>query len=162
MTQTDRRLYLIAELLKENPEYKNISIPKDEEEQKTNLSTSLRLENFIVGSTSNLAYNVCLTTLEDKPIYNPILLFGGSGLGKTHLAQAIGNKIIELNPEKKVKYLTAEEFINEYLLSIRKGGLSIFKNNIDSAENFRQKYRNLDLIIILMRQLKKCLLRILL
>jgi len=139
------------EIIAENSFYEIIETKKekeDEEEQKTNLSTSLRLENFIVGSTSNLAYNVCLTTLEDKPIYNPILLFGGSGLGKTHLAQAIGNKIIELNPEKKVKYLTAEEFNNEYLLSIRKGGLSIFKNNIDSAENFRQKYRNLDLIII--------------
>lgn len=120
----------------------------ENEEDETNLNSSLRLKNYIVGQNNEYPYAVCTTSLNEKPMYNPILIFGGSGLGKTHLAQGVGNEILERFPNKKVKYLTAEEFNNEYLLSIRKGGLNSFKNNIDSAENFRQKYRNLDLIII--------------
>ncbi|WP_068268416.1 chromosomal replication initiator protein DnaA [Caviibacter abscessus] len=134
----DNNMY---EVVKENDK-------NETESEETNLTASLRLENFVVGPSSNYSYNVCLTALNDKPLYNPILIFGGSGLGKTHLAQGVGNEILEKFPHKKVKYLTAEEFNNEYLLSIRKGGFNNFKNNIDSAENFRQKYRNLDLIII--------------
>lgn len=118
--------------------------------EKTGLIPKFTFDSFVVGQNSEYPYQCCMATIESlkekrTPPYNPLLIYGDSGLGKTHLAQAVGNLLIEKDYRKKVKYLTAEEFNNEYLYAIRKGNL---KNNIDSAETFRQKYRNLDLIII--------------
>lgn len=123
---------------------------KEDEEEHTGLSSKFTFESFVVGPNSEYPYQCCMATIEAllegrTPPYNPLLIYGDSGLGKTHLAQAAGNMLLEKNHKKKARYLTAEEFNNEYLYAIRKGSL---KNNIDTAENFRQKYRNLDLIII--------------
>lgn len=120
------------------------------EEDDTKLSNKYTFDSFVVGPNSEYPYQCCMATIEAilenrTPPYNPLLIYGDSGLGKTHLAQAAGNMLLEKDIRKKAKYLTAEEFNNEYLYAIRKGNL---KNNIDTAENFRQKYRNLDLIII--------------
>lgn len=120
------------------------------EEDDTMLSNKYTFDSFVVGPNSEYPYQCCMATIEAilenrTPPYNPLLIYGDSGLGKTHLAQAAGNLLLEKDIRKKAKYLTAEEFNNEYLYAIRKGNL---KNNIDTAENFRQKYRNLDLIII--------------
>lgn len=121
-----------------------------EEVLETGLSSKFTFDSFVVGQNSEYPYQCCMATIEallDKrtPPYNPLLIYGDSGLGKTHLAQAAGNELIKKDFNKKVRYLTAEEFNNEYLCAIRKGNL---KNNIDTAENFRQKYRSLDMIII--------------
>ena len=81
---------------------------------KTGLNVRNRLDNFIVGDNSRMAYNACLAVLENEaPVYNPLFIYGGSGLGKTHLMQAVGNAILERNPEKRVLYTTTEEFSNE-------------------------------------------------
>lgn len=116
----------------------------------TGIPEDVKLKNFVVGENSRFTVNYCEGAISrilsnQKPICNPILIFGPSGVGKTHLVQAIGNEILTQNKNKKVKYLTAEDFSNAYLSAIRKGGL---RNNIENTENFRYLYRNLDLIII--------------
>lgn len=138
-----------TDLLKMEVSEKSVEKEEDDEEQ-TGLSQRFTFESFVVGPNSEYPYQCCMATIEAllegrTPPYNPLLIYGDSGLGKTHLAQAAGNMLLEKNHKKKARYLTAEEFNNEYLYAIRKGSL---KNNIDTAENFRQKYRNLDLIII--------------
>ena len=78
--------------------------------------------------------------ISDNPgkVYNPLLIYGGVGLGKTHLMQAIANNMLEHNPAARIKYVTSENFINDYVNSI--------KNN--SQEQFRQEYRNLDALLV--------------
>ena len=70
--------------------------------------------------------------------YNPLFIYGGVGLGKTHLMQAIGNKIIQDNPSAKILYVTSEKFINELVNSIKDAN---YKNEL-----FRNKYRNIDVL----------------
>lgn len=116
----------------------------------TGIPDEVRFKNFVVGDNSKYAVAACEDALNkilnnEKPSYNPILIYGVSGVGKTHLVQAIGNEIIKSDSSKKVKYLTAEDFNNAYLSAIRKGGL---RNTVETAENFRNIYRNLNLIII--------------
>ena len=88
----------------------------------TGLNEKNRLENFVVGENSKLAFNACLAVVENEmPVYNPLLIYGGSGLGKTHLIQAVGNAIVEKYPYKKVFYSTSEEFSNTFFQMLKKG-----------------------------------------
>lgn len=106
---------------------------------KTGLNIRNRLDNFIVGDNSRMAYNACLAVLENEtPVYNPLFIYGGSGLGKTHLMQAVGNAILERNPEKRVLYTTTEEFSNEFIAAIKEGRI----------KNFRDTFRNLDVLLL--------------
>ncbi len=119
----------------------------------TGLISEFSMERFLMGSNTEFAYNMCNLIIKNivnnKPNdYTPLLLFGNSGLGKTHLGQAIGNEVLKKCPNKKIKYLTAEDFNNEYLEAIKRGIFKNTKDNISRSGNFRQKYRNLDLIII--------------
>ena len=101
-----------------------------------------RLENFIAGDTNKFAHTACLTVAEtkitDKKKYNPLFVYGGVGLGKTHLLQAIYNKIIHNQPEAKIVYVTGERFLTEIVDAIKKRNL----------ENFRKKYRRVDVFIL--------------
>ena len=104
------------------------------------LQEEYTFDTFIPGDNSNFAYNASIAVAK-KPgkQYNPILLYGGSGLGKTHLMQAIGNYIYNNGGEKlKICYVSAETFTNEFTVSIKEGKTNAFKN----------KYRNLDVLLL--------------
>lgn len=103
-----------------------------------NLNPRYTFDNFIVGSSNDLAYNVSQAVAANPGVkYNPIFLYGGVGLGKTHLMQAIGNEIIKNTPESRVLYISIETFVNEFLDYIR------FKK-----KGFSDKYRNIDVLIV--------------
>lgn len=103
------------------------------------LNSKYTFESFVVGSNNNLAYVASLAVAErPAKTYNPLFLYGGSGLGKTHLMQAIGNYYREMYPKKKVLYTTSEKFTYELVTAIRE------KTN----QAFRNKYRKVDLLLI--------------
>lgn len=105
------------------------------------LNPRYTFENFIVGNNNTLAYVAALAVAEtDSPsqAYNPLFLYGGSGLGKTHMLQAIGNYYLENHPKKRVLYTTSEKFTYELVTAIRD------KTN----QAFRNKYRKVDLLLI--------------
>lgn len=107
--------------------------------EQTPLNPEYTFDNFIQGQCNVMAYASAYAASEDPGgIYNPLLIYGGVGLGKTHLMQAIANNMLMHNPNAKIKYVTSENFINDYVNSI--------KNN--SQEEFRQEYRNLDALLV--------------
>jgi len=102
------------------------------------LNPRYTFEGFIVGGSNDLAYTASQAVAANPGTkYNPLFLYGGVGLGKTHLVQAIGNEILQKSPEKRVLYISAETFIKEFLESIR------FKK-----KGFSDKYRNVDVLIV--------------
>jgi len=102
------------------------------------LNPRYTFDNFIVGSSNDLAYTASRAVAENPGVkYNPIYLYGGVGLGKTHLMQAIGNEIIKKDPKARVLYVTTETFVNDFLDHIR------FKK-----KGFSDKYRNVDVLIV--------------
>ncbi len=117
----------------------NIQPSFQEVNQETGLNPRYRLDNFIVSSFNELAFAAANAIIEHPGTrYNPFFLYGGVGLGKTHLIQAIGNEIIKLYPNKKVIYTSSERFTNEVVSAIR------FKN----TQEFREKFRTIDVLII--------------
>jgi len=105
----------------------------------TNLNARYTFANFIVGSANRLAHAASLSVAE-RPghAYNPLFLYGGVGLGKTHLMHAIGNAVIGRFPRKRVVYLTSEKFTNEFITSIQQGRI----------DDFRNRYRRIDLLLV--------------
>lgn len=102
------------------------------------LNPRYTFDNFIVGSSNDLAYTACQAVAQfPGNKYNPLFLYGGVGLGKTHLMQAVGNEIVKNRPEARVLYITTETFVKEFLEYIR------FKKSA-----FSDKYRNVDVLII--------------
>ena len=108
------------------------------------LNPRYNFDNFIIGSNNNYAHAVALAVAETPAkVYNPLFIYGGSGLGKTHLMHAIGHYILQHNPEMKVLYVSSEMFTNELLQAIRD------PNNSNSRLNsFKQKYRTVDVLLI--------------
>lgn len=92
------------------------------------INAKFTFDNYIIGSNNELA-SAAGQRVAEKPgkIYNPLFIYGGVGLGKTHLIQAIGNKIKELHPKMKTRYITSEEFLNDYTASIRTKNMSAFQ-----------------------------------
>jgi chromosomal replication initiator protein len=105
----------------------------------TNLNPRYTFANFIVGSANRLAHAASLSVAE-RPghAYNPLFLYGGVGLGKTHLMHAVGNAVIARFPRKRVVYATSEKFTNEFITSIQQGKI----------DDFRARYRRIDLLLI--------------
>ena len=105
----------------------------------TFLNPRYTFANFIVGSANRLAHAASLSVAE-RPghAYNPLFLYGGVGLGKTHLMHAIGNQVIAKFPRKRVVYATSEKFTNEFITSIQQGKI----------DEFRARYRRIDLLLI--------------
>ncbi len=103
------------------------------------LNTKYTFEEFVMGNNSQMAYAACLAVSE-KPalVYNPLFIYGGVGLGKTHLMQAIGHFVLQRQNNLKVHYSSAETFMNELISSIREG----------KSHKFREKYRNVDILLI--------------
>ncbi|MFC3927994.1 chromosomal replication initiator protein DnaA [Streptococcus caprae] len=105
----------------------------------SNLNQKYRFDNFVQGDGNKWAFSAALA-IADSPgtVYNPFFIWGGPGLGKTHLLNAIGNSILENNPNSRIVYLSAEDFINEFVTSIR----------LQKMEELKEKFRNLDVLLI--------------
>lgn len=104
-----------------------------------NLNPNYTFDTFVIGTNNNLAHAASLAVAETPgQIYNPLFIYGGAGLGKTHLMQAIAHFIIASDPSKKVLYVTSETFTNELIESVKTN-----KNT-----EFRNKYRNIDILLI--------------
>jgi chromosomal replication initiator protein len=85
------------------------------------LNPKFRLSNYVVGSNNDLAVSAAQAVIENPGLrYNPYFIYGGPGLGKTHLIQAIGNEILERNPDMRVLYVTIEQFYHEFVEAMRK------------------------------------------
>ncbi len=115
---------------------------KKEEEHHTELNPKYTFETFVIGSNNRFAHAASVAVAESPGReYNPLFLYGGVGLGKTHLMHAVAHYILQKNPTKKVLYVTSEVFTNELIDSIRNG-------NTTSMTKFREKYRNIDVLLI--------------
>lgn len=109
--------------------------------QQFNLNPNYTFDTFVVGDNNNLAHAAALAVAETPGrVYNPLFIYGGVGLGKTHLMQAIAHFIINNNPELKVLYVTSETFTNELIESL--------KNQRNTNSEFREKYRTIDVLLI--------------
>lgn len=120
--------------------------PKSDNSNSNNLSLNLNpnytFDTFVVGNNNRFAHSASLAVAESPgEAYNPLYIYGGPGLGKTHLMHSIGHFILNQNPDAKVIYVTSEEFTNEVIESIRNG-------NASSMTKFRDKYRKVDVLMI--------------
>ncbi len=107
------------------------------------LNPRYTFDTFVVGTNNNLAHAASLAVAESPAeVYNPLFIYGGVGLGKTHLMHSIAHFILDHNPNSKVLYVTSETFTNELIDSIRN------RNENSSTAEFRQKYRNIDVLLI--------------
>jgi chromosomal replication initiator protein len=112
---------------------------------KAGLSARFTFDNYLMGKNNQLAYAIALAVAENPgKVYNPFFLYSGVGLGKTHLIQAIGNKIIQDKPDLKVVYCTGENFTNELIEVLQKGK----RNGKYTANEFRDKFRKADVLLI--------------
>lgn len=112
---------------------------KQKSEFESNLNPKYVFSTFVVGNSNRLAHAAALAVAESPATaYNPFFLYGGVGLGKTHLMHSIAHYILENNPNAKVLYVSCEKFTNELINSIRD----------DKNEEFRKKYRNIDVLLI--------------
>ncbi|MFZ9895542.1 MAG: chromosomal replication initiator protein DnaA, partial [Candidatus Limnocylindrus sp.] len=105
----------------------------------TNLNARYTFATYVVGSASRLAH-AASQSVSERPggAYNPLFLYGGTGLGKTHLLHAIGNAVMERSPKRRVLYITGEAFTNEFILGIQQG----------AADAFRSRFRKIDVLLI--------------
>ena len=107
------------------------------------LNPRQNFENFVVGDNNSYAHAVSLAVAESPAkVYNPLFLYGGSGLGKTHLMHAIGHYILKHNPDMKVLYVSSEMFTSELLDAIRD------QSSAEKINKFKQKYRSVDVLMI--------------
>lgn len=106
---------------------------------KSKLNPKYTFENFVVGGNNELAHAACYSVAQNLgKIYNPLFIYGGVGLGKTHLIQSIGNEILKKNPLHNVFYVTSEEFTNDFINAVQDGKMN----------DFKKIYQNIDLLII--------------
>lgn len=119
-----------------NPIY---SAPNKAPALKYGLNPKYTFETFIVGKGNELAH-AAAQAVANRPgeAYNPLFIYGGVGLGKTHLIQAIGQQMLQNNPQIKILYVSSEKFTNEFVSSVKEG----------RAKEFKERYRNVDLLLI--------------
>lgn len=109
------------------------------DEMSTTLNPKYTFDSFVIGNSNRFAHAASLAVAESPAkAYNPLFIYGGVGLGKTHLMHAIGHYVLENNPNAKVVYVSSEKFTNELINSIKD----------DKNEEFRNKYRNVDILLI--------------
>ena len=110
----------------------------------SNLNLKYKFENYVVGENNRPAYSIAYSVAQNPGgKFNPLFIYGASGLGKTHLIQAIGHYIVFNKPDLKVRYVKTEEYVNELINNLRQGN---DKNS--RMEKFRQKYRNIDVLLM--------------
>ena len=117
----------------------NVVAEVQENTQRSQLNPKYTFDTFVIGNSNRFAHAASLAVAEaPAKAYNPLFIYGGVGLGKTHLMNAIGHYILSQNPNSKVVYVSSEKFTNELINSIRE-----YKN-----EEFRNKYRNIDVLLV--------------
>lgn len=113
--------------------------PAHDPNRERSLNPKYTFENFVIGSSNRFANGAAVAVAENPArAYNPLFIWGGSGLGKTHLLHAAGNYAQVLQPGLRVKYVSSEEFTNDYINSVRD----------DRQESFKRRYRNLDILMV--------------
>ncbi len=112
--------------------------PVTSESSVSQLNPAYTFDSFIVGAGNRFAHAACVSVADGGKQYNPIFLYGGSGLGKTHLMHAVGNAVKQKMPNQKVVYVNCERFVNEFIATIQSG----------KYDDFREKYRNADFLLI--------------
>lgn len=128
-----------SETQNSNPSVNTMNHPIGGFYNKSNLNPKYTFDNFVVGENNSFAHAAALAVSESPGVaYNPLFLYGGVGLGKTHLMHAIGNEILKKNKDFKVLYVTSEKFTNHLIASIKEGKM----------ESFRNTYRNIDVLLI--------------
>lgn len=153
ITSADVTFKIISEseaeaLKKEEKENKQLAIKEmdtleRQSSDNANLKQEYTFETFIVGNSNKFAYKASRVVAESPGSYNPLFLYGESGVGKTHLMHAIGNYLIQ-NTDKKVLYISSDKFVDEYTRIFRYND----KNNFDKIDDFKEKYRNVDVLMI--------------
>lgn len=120
-------------------EFENMSPKKEELPRSMQLNPDYTFESFVVGDSNKFAHAACRAVVDNPgTTYNPLFIYGGVGLGKTHLMQAIGNSMLAQNPDTRIIYTTTETFVSELIEAIR-------RNN---TEQFKRKYRSADLFMM--------------
>ena len=145
MMNKDYNVRFVLEKDIKNSKSKIISKSENNNEyEKANLNSKYTFDTFVVGGNNKFAHSAALAVAESPgEIYNPLFLYGGVGLGKTHLMHSIAHFIIEENPNAKVLYVTSETFTNEVIETIRIGN-----NSPTAMTKFREKYRNVDVLLL--------------
>ena len=138
--------YLIQEEIDNNlaVDSEEIGVPNNDTYE-TNLDSKYTFENFMIGPSNKFAATSALAVAEQPgKMYNPLFIYGSSGLGKTHLMHSIGNYIIK-NSNKKVLYITCDNFVSDFVDICRKNSNS---NNMEAIKQFKNKYRDIDVLLI--------------
>ena len=126
----------------DRPEENNAAKISSSHQERSNLNPKYRFDTFVVGNNNKFAHSACLAVAESPGnAYNPLFIYGGAGLGKTHLMHSIGHFILDHNPDMKVLYVTSESFTNEVIESIRSGNATLMTK-------LREKYRTVDVLMI--------------
>ncbi|MDK8626191.1 chromosomal replication initiator protein DnaA [Corynebacterium appendicis] len=113
--------------------------PAHDPDREMSLNPKYTFENFVIGSSNRFANGAAVAVAENPArAYNPLFIWGGSGLGKTHLLHAAGNYAQVLQPNLRIKYVSSEEFTNDYINSVRD----------DRQETFKRRYRDLDILMV--------------
>ena len=150
MNEQCRVVFTTKSALEQNTDSgKNVQRVDDDQKKlilkirEANLNPKYRFDTFVVGNNNRFAHSACLA-VADAPgqFYNPLFLYGGPGLGKTHLMNCIGNYVLQHNPDMKVLYVTTENFTNEVIASIRSGDAA------EKMQKLREKYRTIDVLLI--------------
>ncbi len=146
VSDTDLRVKIVVDASGQSEPEPDLVVvePEPEQElpeasQRRDFNPKYTFDSFVVGESNTFARNAALAVAE-RPglLYNPLFVWGGPGLGKTHLLQAIGNYVTENYPHKKVMFVTSEQFTNDFVESI----------NAKTQNSFRQKYRTVDVLLI--------------
>ena len=134
--------FILPEDIRNKEEQETETQKVNENLEKANLNPRYTFSTFVVGKNNNFAHAASLAVAESPgEIYNPLFIYGGVGLGKTHLMHSIAHFILERDPSKKVLYVNSETFTNEVIENIRSG-------NNTAMSKFREKYRSIDVLLI--------------
>lgn len=134
--------FVLPEDIENEEQLKAVSSNNNTNKEMANLNPRYTFDTFVVGSNNKFAHAASLAVAESPgEIYNPLFLYGGVGLGKTHLMHSVAHFILEKNPFTKILYTTSEDFTNELIDAIRNG-------NNTAMSKFREKYRNIDVLLI--------------
>ena len=152
ITGTEYEIVFVSEDDKRLHEIQNVNVEINQKKksksvsEKAGLNPKYTFDTFVVGGNNNFAHAASLAVAESPgEVYNPLFLYGGVGLGKTHLMHSIAHFILEKNSKKKVLYVTSETFTNELIEALKNG--KAFGNE-SAMSKFRDKYRNIDILLI--------------
>lgn len=132
-----------VKFLLSNEKTPSVHIPEPKKPSNDIFNPDYTFESFVIGKNNMMAHQVAVAVAEDPgKTWNPLYIYGGPGLGKTHLMHSIGNFILEKYPSKKVIYVNSDEFVTEVVESLRSS------NSVDSMSKVREKYRSVDVLMI--------------